>query len=288
MIPPQAAGSGCSVNSNSVTTPKSPPPPRSAQNSSGSRCLRGSHHGAVGEGDLGRDEVVEGQAVQAHQVADPSAQGQARDPGRVVGAAGHRQPVRGAGRVDTAPRRSAADPDVPRLGIDLYPAQQPQIDHQAVFAHRVTGHAVAAAADRRRETLVLRPGDRRGDVVAAGAARDHRRVAIGHRVECRAGDVVGRVVGNQHRATQRTLQPRHRRRHPSHRPTLSAAPSKWTLSRHTATAPSTFGDVTSTIRCRRCNESVKPLSHSTIHVSGGRWHRTALAIARASMRMSRS
>ena len=51
-----------------------------------------------------------------------------------------------------------------------------------------------------------------------------------------------------HPAAQRTLQPLHRRRHPSHRPTLSAAPSKWTLSRHTATAPSTFGDVTSTIR----------------------------------------
>ena len=186
----------------------------------GLRGLRGSHHGAVGEDDLGRDEVVEGQAVQAYQVADPAAQGQARHARRVVGAAGHRQPVCRAGRVDTAPRRSAAGADAPRVGIDLYPAQQPQIDHEAVVADRVTGHAVAAAADRRREALVLRPGDRRGDVVAAGAARDHRRVAIGHRIERRAGDVVGRVVADQHRAAQRTLQPLHRRRHPYHRLTL--------------------------------------------------------------------
>jgi hypothetical protein len=45
-------------------------------------------------------------------------------------------------------------------------------------------------------------------------------VSIGHPVERRTGDVIGRVVRNQHRAAQRTLQPLHRRRHPSHRPTL--------------------------------------------------------------------
>jgi hypothetical protein len=38
----------------------------------------------------------------------------------------------------------------------------------------------------------------------------------------------------------------------------------------------------------RRHQSVKPLSHSTTTPQAARWRRTALAIARASMRMSRS
>ena len=61
--------------------PKLPPPPRSPQNSSGSCAASTLPELAVGGDQVDATQVVDGQAVLAHQVAEAAAEGQAADPG---------------------------------------------------------------------------------------------------------------------------------------------------------------------------------------------------------------
>ena len=63
----------------------------------------------VGRHDVGADEVVAGEAVLAHQPADPAAERVAADAGRRHEPAGRRQPVGLRLVVDGGPGRAAAD-----------------------------------------------------------------------------------------------------------------------------------------------------------------------------------
>ena len=62
-MPPTIPDSGCSRNLNRVTTPKLPPPPRIAQNRSGSCVLVDDVDLAVGRHDLGREQAVDREPV---------------------------------------------------------------------------------------------------------------------------------------------------------------------------------------------------------------------------------
>ena len=90
-----------------MTTPKLPPPPRSAQNRSGSRFGVDRTERAVGGDDVGGEQVVDGQAVLAHQPAEPAAEGQAGDAGVRHGAAGRGQAERLRLAVELAPQHAA-------------------------------------------------------------------------------------------------------------------------------------------------------------------------------------
>src|SRR3954449_2987815 len=168
--PPVTTPSGCTSKTNSVTTPKFPPPPRSAQNSSGSFAWPGrttapaperpeqlrlvrvaSSHDRARRGDEFRfNEVVERHAVQAGDMADAARQCQTADTSVTIRAARHGQlePLRT--RIDVVPagaslyRRGAGA----RINRDL--PQQPEVDHQAAFADGMTGHAVTATPHRDR------------------------------------------------------------------------------------------------------------------------------------------
>ena len=86
---------GWSRNSNDVTTPKLPPPPRIAQNRSGLLACAGRHHARRPPSRSSADEqIVDRQAVAAAQPAEPAAQRQAGDPGRGVDAERRRESVR--------------------------------------------------------------------------------------------------------------------------------------------------------------------------------------------------
>src|SRR5271165_474067 len=118
----------CSSNSNSVTTPKFPPPPRSAQYRSGySRA----HDPAVGQHDLTRQEVVNGKPELAVQPTHPAAQRQAAHAGVADHTAGDRQPVGLGRRVHFGQRGPAADPRAPRHRIDRDLVERAEVDHQA-------------------------------------------------------------------------------------------------------------------------------------------------------------
>ncbi len=85
---------GCSRNWNRVTTPKLPPPPRIAQNRSGWRLGVDVQQLAVGGDDVGGEQVVDRQAVLAHEVADAAAEREAADADRAGVAEADREAVR--------------------------------------------------------------------------------------------------------------------------------------------------------------------------------------------------
>ena len=70
---------GWARKSKLTTTPKLPPPPRSAQKRSGCSCLRRGQQLAIGGDDPCADQVVDREAVPAHHPADTAAQGETAD-----------------------------------------------------------------------------------------------------------------------------------------------------------------------------------------------------------------
>ena len=119
-VPAKTSGSsGCARNVNDVTTPKLPPPPRRPQNRSA--CSVGARADVLAgrEDDVGRDEVVDRQAVRPGQPADAAAERQARDPRPRDDADRHRQAERLRRAIDVAERRPGLDAHEPRVGIDL-------------------------------------------------------------------------------------------------------------------------------------------------------------------------
>jgi hypothetical protein len=117
------------------------------------------HDGSVGEHDLGREEVVAGQAVLRRRPAVASAGGEAADPGGRDPAAGHVQAVLLCCRVELAPEDAAASARRLADRIDLDRLQPGEVDHDPAVADAVADHAVAAARARRRR---VRPRARIG------------------------------------------------------------------------------------------------------------------------------
>ena len=70
-----------------MTTPKFPPPPRSASTGPDAPRVR-VHATAVGEDNLGRDEIVDGHSVAPALMGDSAAEREARHTGL-----GHDRPV---------------------------------------------------------------------------------------------------------------------------------------------------------------------------------------------------
>ena len=64
-----------------MTTPKLPPPPRSAQNRSGCSLGAGGDEAAVGQHHVGFEQVVDRQAALAREVAEPAAEREPADAG---------------------------------------------------------------------------------------------------------------------------------------------------------------------------------------------------------------
>ena len=155
---------------------------------------------AVRGHQVGRDQVVTGEAVLAVQVADSSAERESRDAGRGHDPAG-RGETEGLGLVvDVAPRRSAFGASRAFRRIDAHAVHPRKIDHEPAVAHGVPGHAVAASANRYEKIVVAGERHRSDHVGGARTSYDERRVPVDHRVEDRAGAVVAVLAGTENAA----------------------------------------------------------------------------------------
>src|SRR5579859_6477496 len=163
------------------------------------------HFGAVGEYHLCLEQVVDGEAALAGEVAEAAAERQATDAGRADDPARRREAVLAGRGVDLLPHAASADADGARLGIDLDVLEQREIDHDAVIDGSEPGAVVSAAADGDAQVVLARERDRLGDVVRARAARDQRRPPVDHRVVDGTGLLVVRVGGADQPAGE-TLQ----------------------------------------------------------------------------------
>ena len=119
----------------------------------------GRHALAVGQHDLGREQVVDRQAVRPREVTDAAAERQPADAGRRDDPARHGEPMRMRGGIDLAPGGSAADANRARAGIDRDRIQQREIRDDAVVDAPEAAAVVAAAPDRQRQVVCAREGD---------------------------------------------------------------------------------------------------------------------------------
>ena len=118
------------------------------------------HHAPVGQHDLGLQQVVDGQAVLAGQVAVAAAQGEPADAGGGDDAGRRRQTVSVGRAVHLRPCRAALDAGDAPVGVHVDAVHRRQVDDEAALDGTETGTVVAAPADGDRE--VRRPRELEG------------------------------------------------------------------------------------------------------------------------------
>ncbi len=107
---------------------------------------------AVGEHDVGLQQVVDRQAEGAREVPEAAAEREPADAGRRDDAAGGREAVLAGGAVHLAPGAAAADANGPRLRVDLDVPERGEVDDDAVVDRAEAAAVVAAAADGERRS----------------------------------------------------------------------------------------------------------------------------------------
>jgi hypothetical protein len=150
---------------------------------------------AVGGDELGREEVVDGEAMLADQEADPAAEGQPADADRPGVAEPGGQPV-GTHRLGVgAGGQPGLGPGGTASAVDVQVGHGRQVEDDAAVAGAVAGQAVPAAAHGQLKAAVAGQADDLGDL-GRGGGPDHRRgPAVPLAVEDLAGLVVAGVGG---------------------------------------------------------------------------------------------
>ena len=184
----ETSGPLVQANSNEVTMPKLPPPPRSPQNRSAFDSGL-AVTSAVGGDDVGREQVVERQPVLALSQPLPPPSVSPAMP--VVETARRSWPARGLRLARRSrprsrrPRRAPCGPRDRRSSRASATGRSPGRRRRSRSRCRV-----AAAADRERQRRLAREVDRRDHVGRRGAARNQRGAAVDHAVPHHAHLVV--------------------------------------------------------------------------------------------------
>ena len=206
--PRLAIGSArAAANSKAVTTPKLPPPPRSAQNRSGFCCSEAVTTSTVRGDQLGRHEVVAAQA--GPRVSQPMPPPSVSPATPVwLTPAGHGQPVLGGGGIHCGPGRPASTAGPPCGGVDGDVAEPPEVDHDRTVGHGMTGVTVAASAHGHLHPVPARLGQQLADLGRRLRLHDDGRSAPDVPVPDRSrdGGVIAVVPRRQHRPRARPSQ----------------------------------------------------------------------------------
>ncbi len=155
----------------------------------------GRHEPPVGQHDVGLEQVVDGQAALAGQVAEAAAEREPADAGGGDDAAGRGEAEGVGGVVDVAPGAAAADARGPGGRIDPDALHRREVDDEPVVAGAEAGAVVAAAADGEEQAVFAGEVDGGDDVGGVGAAGDQGRALVDHGVVDRARLVVARIAG---------------------------------------------------------------------------------------------
>ncbi len=162
------------------------------------RLIADAQDPAVSCNDLGREQVVTGQAKAATEVPDPAAEREPPDAGRGDDAPRGGQAVGMGCIVEGPPGRSALGPRRARARINSDGLHARQIDHDCVVGGAEAGDAVRAPTYRKVELALPGEVHRCHDIVGAGTPDDDARSPVDHRVVHPAGLLVGRVLGGDH------------------------------------------------------------------------------------------
>jgi hypothetical protein len=103
---------------------------------------------AIGGDHVGREDVVDREAVLADEEADPAAGRDPADPDRAGVPEPDHEPVRTAGRRQLRRRETRLGPHGPLLDIELDALQRAEVEDDPTVDRSVAGPAVPAAPDR--------------------------------------------------------------------------------------------------------------------------------------------
>src|SRR5262249_59102168 len=108
---------------------------------------------AVSRDNIGRDQVITGEAVLARQPANATTQGEASDACVCIGAprGGQAKSLRLV--VECPPRDAALGTGRPPSGVNPYAAHPGQVNDEAAIAHCRTWDVVATAAHRHQQMV---------------------------------------------------------------------------------------------------------------------------------------
>src|SRR5439155_21916540 len=161
---------------------------------------------ALGGHEFDRHEVVDRQAVRAHEPAEPAAEGQPGNAGRRDDTAGRGEVVDRRLAVELAPGRAALDPHRPRRRVDDDPLHRREVDENAAAGGRPPGDAVTAAPDGDLEAALPAHGEGCHDVRRAAAPQDQRRSLVEAGVVDASDILVAWVPGSDHLARERRVR----------------------------------------------------------------------------------
>ncbi len=164
---------------------------------------------AVGGDDLHRQEVVDGPAEAAAEVAEPAAEGEAADADLREEPEDRREAVLLRRPVHVAQQGAAADGRRPRVRVDGHLPQTRQVERHGPRRERRAGDVVAAAAHAQEQALAARDLDHRCDVVRGRGPHHERGSGLRHRVPERRRVVPAVVAGQEDVALQAVLQGGH-------------------------------------------------------------------------------
>ncbi len=137
------------------------------------RLARG-EEGAVRQYDVYLEQVVDGEAALAGEVAEPTAERQPADAGGGDDAAGSRHAEGMGGAVHVRPGRAARDAHRATLRVDADAAHQGEIDDETIVADAEARAVVPAATDGNEQPVIAREVDGGDHVRGIGAANDQR------------------------------------------------------------------------------------------------------------------
>ena len=163
-------------------------------------------HLPVGGDDVDGLQLIDREAVLAHDPADPTAERQAGhagvgdDPGR------HGEPESLGLAIELAEQHAGLRPHGPLLGVDPHAFHRAEVDQQPVIAHRQSGEAVPAAAHGDQQPSLLGEADGGADIGDPGASRDESRVPIDRAVPHLAVLVISRIARADELAVEHRLQ----------------------------------------------------------------------------------
>ncbi len=161
------------------------------------------HERAIGQHEIGGEQIVDRQAAIAAEIAESAAQREPTDAGGRDDAAGYRQPERLGGMIDIAPERAAFHQHPPGVGIDMHRVHAAQVDDDAVIAGAQSGGIVTAAAHADGQIVRAGEGHAQHHIGDIDALHDQGGMLVDHGVVDGTGRVISRIVRGDDRAAHR-------------------------------------------------------------------------------------
>ncbi len=172
--PPRTSLTGWRRSSNDVTTPKLPPPPRSAPEQVWIVGGVGLANCSVRGDDIGRDQVVDCEPMLAHQPAQTATERETGDSGVGDCASRCRKSEHLGFAVQFAPENTAFSPYRSALRVYADALHWRHVNDEAPVVGPIAWRTMASAAHRDLETLSLRELHRALNVGTTGTARNQR------------------------------------------------------------------------------------------------------------------